>query len=480
MTIYNAAQALAAAQSGTPMSGDVIVDSAADIQADLDALQPLAASGKIAFVNFNDASAPTITVSYAQYQADAAVIGEFEGARTTNISNATVAETFALQSAQHISFQVTDSGQAVEQNIDQLSNMANEITGITITDGTIPSFSASQMVNDSAVIGGITVAGIGAQKAVNNLASVQNIHRLAVTDSAANISTYITGLQALASSAKLATITLTDSGTATVAVSPVELQADGNAIETIHSPFVLTVDGGTANVSLTAPGGVATELVLNGSENQYSLTGSGDGKDITVTDTATGRSSTDHLSGFTALQFNNGGSSSPSTVIVASNSAIGSTGVNSSDIAALYSAALARAPDVQGLNFYENAVTHSSDTGAALLVDLATYLSNSPEYTGNSAHNYTQTSTGETQFITDTYANLLHRTPSAAEVNFYLANNIDAALSGLTAGTAAYAAADQHAHAVILAEFSQSAEFRSDVSITAQNQASASHWLLLA
>lgn len=480
MTIYTAAQALAAAQSGTPMSGDVIVDSAANIEADLNALQPLAAAGEIAFVNFTDATAPTITLSYAQYEADQAVIGEFEGARTTNINNATVAETFALQSAQHISFQVTDSGQAVEQNIDALSNMANQITGITITDGTIPSFSASQMVNDSAVIGGITVAGIDAQKAVDNTASVQNIHGLEVTDSAANISTYITGLQALASSAKLTSITLTDAGVPTVAVSPVELQTDGSAIETIRTPFVLAVDGTDANLNLTAPGGVATVLVLDGTPSQYSLTGSGDGKDITITETATGRSSTDDLSGFTAVQFNNGGSGSPTTTIIASNDDIGSTGVASSDIAALYSAALAREPDVQGLNFYENAVTHMSDTGAALLVDLATYLINSPEYTGNSAHAYAQTTAGETQFITDSYTNLLDRTPSAAEVNFYLSNVITPALNNLTPGTAAYAAADQHAHAVVLAEFSQSAEFRSDVSITAQNQASASHWLLLA
>jgi hypothetical protein len=477
MSIYTAAQALANVQSGVMMSGDVIVDSAANIQADLNALQPLAASGQIAFVNFNDAASPTITVSYAQYQADAAVIGEFEGARTTNVINATVAQTFQLQSAQHISFQVTDSGQAIEQNIDALSNMANEITGMTINDGTVPSFSASQMVNDSAVIGGITVANISAQKATDNLASVQNIHGLEVTDNANHVSTYITGLQALASSGKLTSITLTDNGVPSIDVSPAELQADGNAIETINTPFVLMVDGGGSNLTLTAPGGVATVLVLNGSPNQYSLTASS-GDNVTITETATGRNSTDHLTGFTAVQFNNGGNSATNTAIIASDSQIGSTGLASSDVAALYAAALNREPDVQGLNFYENAVTHMGNSGAALIAALAIDFISSPEYTGS--HNYAQTGVAETQFITDTYNNLLHRAPSANDINLYMTNDINAALAGLTPGTAAYAAADQYAHALVLAQVSLSPEFRSDVSITAQNGASNTHWMLLA
>jgi hypothetical protein len=180
------------------------------------------------------------------------------------------------------------------------------------------------------------------------------------------------------------------------------------------------------------------------------------------------------------VQFNNGGNGAATTAIIASDSQIGSTGVSSSDVAALYAAALNREPDVQGLNFYENAVNHLGATGAALIADLAQFFISSPEYTGNSAHNYAQTTAGETQFITDSYNNLLHRAPSASDVNLYMTNDINAAVAGLTPGTAAYAAADKYAHALVLAQVSLSPEFRSDVSITAQNQASASHWMLLA
>jgi len=476
MTTYTVAQALAAANSSTPLSGAAILDSAADVRANLDALQPLAAAGEIAFVNFTDTTAPTIDVPFAQDQADAAVIGMFEGQRTVHITDATVAETFQIQSQQHVSISVVDSGQAVESNIDAISNIANEIANITITDGTIPSFSASQMVNDSAVIGGITVAGINAAKAVANLAAVQNIHGLAVTDTAADISTYITGLQALATAGKLSSITLTDSGVPSIALSPAELAADGGALGTIQgSSYVVSVDGGTANLSLTAPSGIATVLVLDGSPNQYSLTAAGDGKDFTVTDTSTGRTSTDHLSGFTALQFDNGGTSAATTIFIASATPSAGT-VTSADVAALYGAALNREPDVSGLNFYEKFA--SSNPSVGITQYAADFLS-SKEYTGNPAHQYAQTPMGETQFVTDTYNDLLHRAPDSGGVNFYLTNDINPMLANLTPGTAAYAAADLAAHALVVAEFSQSPEFRSDVGITAQNQASASHWLLL-
>lgn len=475
MTIYTAAQALAAAQAGTPLSGDVIVDSAANIQADLDALEPLAAAGKISFINFTDTGTPKVYVSVAQNTADAAAIAEFEGQRTLEIVNASVAQTFALKSQQHVAFYVSDSGTNIESNIDALSNMANEISGITITDGTIPSFSASQMVNDSAVIGGITVAGINAAKAVANVTAIQNIHGLEVTDTAANISSNISGLELLAGSAKLTSITLTDGGVPTVAVSPSELAADGSAIGTIQGPFVLTVDGTNANLSLNGPNGIANELVLNGTSNEYSFTGGTDGKQFTITETATGRSSTDHLTNFAAVEFNNGGSGSPTTAIVASDTPTTAGAVSSAQIATLYAAVLNRTPDVAGLVFYENNANSNPGTG---IQQYAEYFLSSPEYTSNPAHTYAQSETGEAAFITATYSNLLKRAPEAGAVSYYEAV-IDPMLVNQTPGTAAYAKADLAAEAQVLAYFSQSPEFRADVTVTAQNPASSSHWLVL-
>jgi len=475
MTIYTAAQALAAAEAGTPLSGDVIVDSAANIQADLSALEPLAAADQIAYINFTDTGTPKIYVSVAQNTADAAAIAEFEGQRTLEIVNASVAQTFALQSQQHVAFYVSDSGTNVESNIDALSKIANEISGITITDGTIPSFSASQMVNDSAVISGITVAGIDAAKAVANVTAIQNIHGLEVTDTAANISSNISGLELLAGSAKLTSITLSDAGVPTVAVSPSELAADGSAIGTIQGTYLLAVDGTNANLSLNGPNGVANELVLDGTSNEYSFTSGGDGKTFSITETATGRSSTDHVVNFAAIEFNNGGSGSPTTAIVASDTPTTAGAVSSAQIATLYAAVLDRTPDIAGLVYFENNANSNPGTG---IQQYAEYFLTSPEYTSNPAHSYAQSEAGEAAFITAIYSNLLNRTPNANEVSYY-ESVIDPMVANLTPGTAAYAKADLAAEALVLAYSSQSPEFRADVTVTAQNPASASHWLVL-
>ncbi len=475
MTTYSAAQVIAAAKAGTPLMGASILDNAADIQASIDALQPLAAAGQISAINFNDGGEPLVDVTLAQNSNDAAVINLFQGQHTVVITDASVGETFLLQKQSHVAFYVTDTGQGIEQNIDGLSNIANEIRGMTINDGTIPSFSASQMVNDSAVIGGITVADIGADKAVANANAVLNIHGLAVTDSAAKISADITGLQVLASESKLDSIHLTDSGIPTVSVSPAELQADGSALEAIRTPYVLNVDGTDSNLTLQGLNGFTNEIVVNGTPNEYAFAGTGDGKGFTITETGTGRGSTDHLNNFQAIQFNNGGSGAPSLAIVASDTPTTAGAVSSAQVATLYAAVLARTPDVPGLTFYEN---EANANPTMTITQIATQFLNSPEYTGNAAHNYAQNATGEAQFITDTYSNLLHRAPEAGAVQWYETNVLNPILGNAASG-AAYAAADIQAHAAVLADFSQSGEFRTDVTVTAQQPASASHWLVL-
>jgi hypothetical protein len=79
---------------------------------------------------------------------------------------------------------------------------------------------------------------------------------------------------------------------------------------------------------------------------------------------------------------------------------------------------------------------------------------------------------------------LLHRAPEAGAINYYETNVISPLLSGLTPGTAAYAAAELQAHATVLAYFSQSPEFLQDVSIVSDfppysHAADMQHWLIL-
>jgi hypothetical protein len=148
--------------------------------------------------------------------------------------------------------------------------------------------------------------------------------------------------------------------------------------------------------------------------------------------------------------------------------------VTTGNITELYAAVLAREPDVGGLAFYQNALVKNPGTS---LQTFATYFLDSSEYT--STHNYAESSAGDEQFITDSYQNLLHRTPTASEVSFYETNVLAPAVASLTAGTSAYAAAQLQAHALMLVYFSASSEFLGDVQITASHPASAQHWLVL-
>ena len=127
------------------------------------------------------------------------------------------------------------------------------------------------------------------------------------------------------------------------------------------------------------------------------------------------------------------------------------------------------------MSFYE---TYAAANPTTPFTQYGLWFLTSPEYTGNAAHNYAQSATGDAQFITDAYNNLLHRAPETGAIPFYQ-TVVNQFTSGLTAGTSAYAAAQLQGHALVLAYFSQSPEFLGDVTVTAQHPSSPQHWLVL-
>src|SRR5579859_2927552 len=238
-----------------------------------------------------------------------------------------------------------------------------------------------------------------------------------VTDSAAGVANALSGLKSMAGAGDLASITLTDTGTPNLTVTAAQFAADATALNDITSAHAVTVQ-------------------MTGNAAQHNFTG-------------------ENWTGASALQF------ADQTVIVAATPG-GANAVTTGNVTELYSAVLAREPDVSGLAFYQNYLKSNPTTS---LQTFAEFFLNSTEYT--SAHSYAQTTAGETQFITDSYQNLLHRTPSADEVNFYLTNVLEKPGTQL------------QNHALMLVYFSASTEFLGDVQITAANPASAAHWLLL-
>jgi len=286
--------------------------------------------------------------------------------------------------------------------------------------------------------------GITAAQAVSASAAGQLNSGTAVIDTAQNVAAALDSLSALAAKKELTSITLTDGGIPNLTLSAAQASNDAAALNDISSPHTVTVQ-------------------FTGDAGQYSVT-SANG-----TLTVTGNGASYHLSTVAALQFTD------FTEIVATTPGP-STALTTGNVTALYAAVLDRQPDVAGLSYYQQLL--SSHPGISMTV-FATDFLQSPEYTGNSAHGYAQTPAGDAQFITDSYANLLHRAPEAGAVTWYQTNVIAPYLNGLTPGSTAYTSAEQAAHAAFLVDFSNSAEFLQDVQITQQNPASAQHWLLL-
>jgi probable HAF family extracellular repeat protein len=240
-----------------------------------------------------------------------------------------------------------------------------------------------------------------------------HIPQQSVIDSAADVSANLDGLQSGAAAGTLGGITLTDSGTPNLTVTAAQITADKAVLNDISGPHAVTVQ-------------------MSGTAAGHNFSG-------------------ENWTGANALQF------ADQTVIVAATPG-GANNVTTGNVTELYSAVLAREPDIGGLAYYQNDLKTNPSTPLQTVAD---YFLNSTEY--KSHHSYATGTAGDTQFITDSYQNLLHRTPSADEINFYLTNVMS----------------KPDAHALMLVYFSASSEFLSDVQITAQNPASAQHWLLL-
>lgn len=287
---------------------------------------------------------------------------------------------------------------------------------------------------------------------------------ISVADSAANVGTNIDALEGAAVAGKLSSITLTDGGIPTLSISASQLTSDAAAIKAISGSFSLSEAAPAASATIVgAANALGNTLVLSGAASDYTITSQGDGVHLNVS----GNGASDTVSDIQALQF------ADHTDIVAATPGPANA-VTTGNITELYSAVLAREPDLGGLTFYQN---YLKSNPATPLQQFADYFLSSSEYV--SAHDYAQSTAGDTQFIEDSYQNLLHRTPSADEVNFYLTNVMAKAEANLTPGTAAFASAQFQAHALMLVYFSASAEFLSDVQVTAANPTSAQHWLVL-
>jgi hypothetical protein len=301
-----------------------------------------------------------------------------------------------------------------------------------------------------------------------SLSGLAHLSGIGISDTAAHVGAAI---DALAGMTQVNAITLTDGGIPTLSLTAAQLAADGAVLQRIQGNFDLLIDASAPNLIIQGyqPGNGAhgNIAVFQGTASEYQLAAESNGTGVTVTDTGTGRASVDTLSGIDALQF-----SDLSVIVAPAPATAQATGGN---ITELYGAVFGRVPDAAGLSYYE---TELAQNPSLPLTTFAEDFLQSPEYTA-SAPAYAWTTAGESAFITDTYQKLLGRAPESGAIPYYL-NLITQLTQGVSqSNSTAYAAADLFAHATVLVDISNSAEFLGDVQISGQHPASSQHWLLL-
>jgi len=342
----------------------------------------------------------------------------------------------------------------------KLTYVATSASGVAVLDVTATDGTHSSDLTQVAVDVGYSVA--------NTLSAFdqgETPFQVAVTDSAASVFANLDQLEQMMPSWALLGIVLTDSGIPTETVTSAQLSSDRAVLSIIDSTLVLDVTATGKEASIQGLPNLATVVVFGGTASQYGIAKTASAGVFDVTNSTGGITA---VSDVTALQF------SDHTLFVASQTPAVAGAVSSAEVANLYAAVFARTPDVAGLNYYEQ---EAAANPSLTLINFAESFLSSPEYTN--AHSYAQTTAGDTQFITDTYSNLLHRAPdNAAAITYYL-NVISQFTSGFAVGTAGYTAAELAAHAQVLADFGNSPEFIGDVQVTSTHPADAQHWLVL-
>ena len=232
--------------SVTPGTIIQITDTAPNISLNFNALQTIAAaaSGKAVFsiVMSGNASLP---LTYAQLTQDSAVFASLPSTYTLTVSAVPAADAGAVQGNSHvISFTVIDSAAAVAGALDAL-NGDSKLTAIALTDSGIPALAitGTQFLNDTkalALLGSphtlilTSITAAGASAAQSNA----NVTSFSVSDTAANVAA---ALDALNGDSKLTAITLTDSGTPTLAITYTQLNADTLALAAVTGTYNLTI-----------------------------------------------------------------------------------------------------------------------------------------------------------------------------------------------------------------------------------------------
>ena len=245
----------------TISNGVTVSDTAANVVTNIVSLQALATAGKLSSITLTDTSTPTLSLAYAQYTADAAVLGKITNSYNLTVTGVAVANAATVAAASHVtSITVSDTATNVVAGLTSLQALAtsSKVSSIVLTDTATPTLSLTyaQYTADAAALGEITSAynlslsGVTAANAAT-VAAKAHVTNVLVSDTAANVLTNIASLQTLAASSKIGSIVLTDTAKPTLTLAYAQYTADTAVLGKITSAYNLTVSAVTAATAST-------------------------------------------------------------------------------------------------------------------------------------------------------------------------------------------------------------------------------------
>jgi Ca2+-binding RTX toxin-like protein len=204
-----------------------VSDTAANVAANLAALEPLAVSGQLTSITLTDSATPTLALTAAQFSADSAALTKISSAYDLSISGVLAANASTVAGAAHVtSITVSDTAANVLANISALESLeaSGKVSSITVTD------TASNVLAN--------------MSSLRSLESSGKITAIIVADTAADVLANVSALTTDANNGSLTSITLTDSTTPTISLTPSQLSSDSAVLQEITSTYNLAVSGG--------------------------------------------------------------------------------------------------------------------------------------------------------------------------------------------------------------------------------------------
>ncbi|MBA5687425.1 DUF4214 domain-containing protein [Rugamonas apoptosis] len=457
--------ALLATAQLTHVASLTVTASGADVSANLDALQTLAAAGKLTAITVTDGTTHPFAVTRTQMAADGdalrLVAGGYHLTKGADLATVLAIDADA-SSAKPASYDVADSAANIGAGLDALQMLAaaGKLGSVTLTDGAgaVVTVSAAQLHDDALALsklsGGCTLAVTGASVAdVATLAASHPNARFAVSDSADQLSAHLSVLRLQAAQGKLASVVLTDADTPALHLSAADLVTNASVLRAITSPYTVSVPGlsdgvarfviqqdGAARSAETlmrpvADGAAAPHtgnvvvgfqnatlgegnhaVVLEGARDHYAIRSDASGKleiaNVAASDADYGKHVT--ITGADYVIFNGAAATDagfyPDMYFVVNG--------HNAAVAELYMAALGRLPRLTGLEFWESQLA-----AGASLADIAAGFIGSAEFTSRYPAAATPSDhggAGDLAFVNALYQNVLHRTPKAAGLAFWV------------------------------------------------------------